>query len=213
MDMHKKKGMALVCAFLLLALTLFQVKTMLVFGNGSSGTDKDDFSDMQGLVDNGFGNSNAPNAFGKELRLRIRELFASHKQAMEETRIRMRLFNEEIKNRREELITEFRRVKNELRERIMISLQEVKILRQKLDNGNISQSEFSAELQRIRLELRSNFNLMLKLGDEIGKLGKELAGRNREFARQLIQERHEFREELSQILKEALEAWKDRATP
>jgi len=33
----------------------------------------------------------------------------------------------------------------------------------------------------------SHFTLMLKLGDEVGKLGKELANRNRELAQQLFQ--------------------------
>jgi len=129
---------------------------------------------MQGLVDSGFDNSTAPTpkAFGKQLCLRIREWFTLHKQAMEEIRLRACLFNEEIQQERGELISLFRKVKAEFRERIRISLQEARMLKQKLNNGTISQDEYNAEFQKVRLELMSHFNLMLKLGDEVGKLGK-----------------------------------------
>lgn len=205
----------LIFAGLLLILLASQATSMIIPGDGDTGDQQnDDFSDIQVRMNSTFTSSPSNlTQLGKELRLRIKELRNKHVEALGGIKLRRRLFNEEMKEKGEELLSEFNKFRSEYVDKVKASIDKFKVLREGLKNGTITKEEYSAEVEGIRLELKSLLNLMLKLGKEIRDFGKAIATRNREFARELLDENKEFKEELEELLEEAREAMKDKGPP
>jgi len=151
-----------------------------------------------------------PPSLGKELRIRLREVFVNHHRRMEEIRLERRLFMEGKKQEMKELISEFEVVKNSLCARLRQSLESIRQLRQEFMNGTITKEEFKAELERMRLELRSQVQLMINLGNRIGNLMREVAIKNRELALEILRANREFKRELLQMMNQAREQWRKR---
>jgi hypothetical protein len=65
------------------------------------------------------------------------------------------------------------------------------------------------EARRLRDELKSYFNMTLKLGLQIHRIEREIVARNREFIQEISQERQEYKEFLREIMLEAKDSWKN----
>ncbi|MEM2841953.1 MAG: hypothetical protein QW201_01455 [Thermoproteota archaeon] len=151
-----------------------------------------------------------PPSLGKELRLRLREVFVNHHRRMEEIRLERRLFMEGKKQEMKELISEFKVIKNALCARVRQSLENIRQLRQEFMNGTITKEEFKAELERMRLEFRSQVQLMINLGNRIWNSMQEVTVKNQELALEILSANLEFRQELQQIMNQAREQWRKR---
>lgn len=151
-----------------------------------------------------------PLPLGKELCLRLRESIMTHKRKMEEIRMERRLFMESKKEEMKGLISEFTRSRNEYYEQVRKMIEDIKQLRQEFMSGTITKEEFKAELERMRIELKSKIELMIKLGARMSALMREIAAKNRELALEIRKANREFKEELLQIVNQARERLRNR---
>ena len=238
MEKMSRERKLLACLALMSVIVVSQAQLPLILGDGEKGgqgsalqsrnqangstqslyqqnATEDNFTDVENLLNELEEEINASSvegllSIGKELRLRLREAFLNHRRRMEGIRLERRLFMEEKRQEMKELIAEFNRTRNEFRARIRETLEKLKELRQEFMSGTITKEEFKMELESMRLELRSQVELMIKLGRGIGELMREVALKNREFALEILRANREFREEMLQIMNQAREQWRKR---